>query len=138
MFCKEFCNSEKICDIGILILRIGIGLMFIYHGLPKIMGGLNMWQGLGKTMSLFGINFIPTFWGFMASFAEFFGGIFIVLGIFFRPACFLLLINMIVASLMHLLKGDGLLVASHAIEMSIVFLSLIFIGSGKFSLCNKR
>ena len=125
---------DKYKDIGLLILRIGIGGMFLFHGGPKIVGGPEKWEQLGMAMGNFGIHFLPVFWGFMASFAEFFGGIMIILGLFFRPACMLLTINMIVATSFHLNRGDSLSGASHAIEVGIVFLSLIFIGPGKYSL----
>ena len=85
-------------------------------------------------MAIFGIEFLPVFWGFMASFSEFIGGICIILGLFFRPICLLLTITMTVASIRHVSRGDGLRGASHAIEDGIVFLSLIFIGPGKYSL----
>ena len=125
---------DKYKDIGLLILRLGIGGMFLFHGAPKIVGGPEKWEQLGMAMGNFGIHFLPVFWGFMASFAEFFGGIMLILGLFFRPACMLLTINMTVAASMHLSRGDGLGGASHAIEDGIVFLSLIFIGPGKYSL----
>jgi putative oxidoreductase len=125
---------NKYRDIGLLILRIGIGGMFIFHGFPKILGGPGNWEKLGLAMATFGIQFMPAFWGFMSAFAEFFGGILIILGLFFRPACILLTINMTVATSMHLSRGDGLGGASHAIEDGIVFLSLILIGPGKYSL----
>jgi putative oxidoreductase len=128
---------NKYRDIGLLILRIGIGVMFLSHGAPKMFGGPQYWKNLGMTMSIFGIHFLPAFWGFMSAFAEFFGGILIILGLFFRPACMLLTINMIVATSMHLNRGDGLGGASHAIEDGIVFLSLILIGPGKYSLDEK-
>ena len=121
-------------NIGILILRIGIGCMFLFHGAPKMFGGPEKWEGLGMAMSSVGIRFMPAFWGFMASFAEFFGGICLILGLFFRPACILLTITMAIAASMHLGKGDGLRGASHAIEDGIVFLSLILIGPGTYSL----
>jgi len=128
---------NKYRDIGLLILRLGIGVMFLYHGAPKIFGGPENWKNLGMAMSTFGIQFAPVFWGFMSAFAEFFGGILIILGLFFRPACMLLTINMIVATSMHLNSGQSLDVASHAIEDGIVFLSLILIGPGKYSLDEK-
>jgi putative oxidoreductase len=128
---------NKYRDMGLLILRIGIGVMFLYHGAPKMFGGPENWTGLGQAMSTFGIHFLPGFWGFMSAFAEFFGGILIILGLFFRPACILLTINLMVATSMHLNRGDGLAVASHAIEDGIVFLSLILIGLGKYSLDEK-
>ncbi|MEK6693679.1 MAG: DoxX family protein [Nitrospirota bacterium] len=127
-------SLTKYRDTGILILRIGIGIMFLYHGAPKLIGGPEKWEKLGMAMNYVGIPVFPVFWGFMAAFSEFFGGIFIILGLFFRPACILLLITMSVASIMHLGKGDGLGVASHAIEAGVLFLSLILIGPGKYSI----
>lgn len=130
-------SLTKYRDTGILILRIGIGIMFIYHGFPKLTGGPEKWEKLGMAMNYVGVSFVPVFWGFMAAFAEFFGGIFIILGLFFRPACILLVITMAVASIMHLKKGDGLKVAAHAIESGILFFSLILIGPGKYSIDKK-
>jgi len=125
-------SSNRYIDLGLLILRIGIGMMFIYHGFPKIMGGPQVWEGVGKAMSVLGITFVPKFWGLVAACTELFGGIAIMSGLFFKPFCVLLTIEMAIASTMHLSKGDGLLTASHAIEMGIVFLSLIFIGPGEY------
>lgn len=127
-------SLTKYRDGGLLILRIGLGIMFLYHGAPKLIGGPEKWEKLGMAMNYVGIPFMSVFWGFMAAFSEFFGGIFIILGLFFRPACILLLITMAVASIMHIGKGDGLKIASHAIEDGIVFLSLILIGPGKYSM----
>lgn len=120
-------------DEGLLFMRVGLGIMFIIHGLPKMLGGPEQWAGLGLAMANLGINFTPVFWGFMASFAELFGGICLLLGFMFRPACGLLTFTMLVATLFHLKRGDGLMGASHAIELGIVFFGLIFIGSGKYS-----
>ena len=128
---KNIVNNK---DVGLLILRIGIGIMFIMHGYPKIMGGPQVWNGLGQAMGVLGITFAPGFWGFMAAFSELVGGIMLLLGVFVRPFSLLLAITMVVAAGMHLAKGDGLMGASHAIELGIVFISLIFIGPGKFNL----
>ncbi|MEW6074914.1 MAG: DoxX family protein [Candidatus Omnitrophota bacterium] len=129
-------RSER--DIGLLIIRMGVGVMFMYHGFPKITGGYAQWHELGKAMAVFGITFLPAFWGFMSASAEFFGGIFIVLGVFVRPFAVLMAVNMVVASAMHLTKGDGLFVASHAIELAVVFVGLVFLGPGKFKLGKKE
>lgn len=119
-------------DIGLLILRLGIGVMFIMHGLPKITGGPERWEALGGAMGALGIHFIPVFWGFMAAFAEFFGGIFLIFGLLWRPATFLLFFTMLVAALFHLERGDGFKGSAHAIELGIVFLGLFFTGPGKY------
>ena len=130
-----FLNKHR--HIGLLVLRIGIGLMFILHGAPKLFGGPEKWGQIGGAMSSLGIGFAPAFWGFMAAVSEFFGGICLIVGFVFRPACILLTITMLVAAISHLSKGDGLGGASHAIELGIVFLSLILIGAGKYSLDEK-
>ncbi|WP_443937136.1 DoxX family protein [Pedobacter sp. MW01-1-1] len=127
----------KYRNTGLLLLRIGIGVMFIIHGFPKLAGGPTGWEGLGGSMKVIGINFLPILWGFMAAVTETFGGFLLVLGLFFRPALILLVFTMIIASLVHFAKGDGLAGASHAIEMGIVFFSLIFIGPGKYSVDKK-
>lgn len=117
-------------DLGLLILRLGIGVMFIYHGLPKILGGPAVWTKLGHAIAVLGIRFWPIFWGFMASFAEFFGAMCLMLGLWFRPACALMAFTMFVASAMHLSQGHGLETASHAIELLVVFVGLFLIGPG--------
>jgi putative oxidoreductase len=125
---------NKYKDFGLLILRIGIGGMFIFHGAPKMFGGPERWERIGASMASVGIKFVPVFWGFMASLSEFIGGICIILGLFFRPMCILLTITMTIAAFGPLSRGQGLRRAAHAIEDGIVFLSLIFIGPGKYSL----
>ncbi len=125
---------DKYRDIGLLILRLGIGIMFMGHGLPKLIAGPEKWLILGGTMKALGVDFAPMVWGFMAGFSEFVGGMLLALGFFTRPACFFLLTTMIVATSMHISKGDPFLKYSHAMEAGFLFLSLIFIGPGKYSL----
>lgn len=129
-----FRSRYKYKDTGLLLLRIGIGFMFILHGWPKLTGGPEKWEQIGKTMELMGIGFAPVFWGFMAGFAEVVGGTLIVLGFFYRIACALLVITMLVATARHAAAGEGFGGYSHALEAGILFFSLLFIGPGKYSL----
>ena len=121
-------------DLGLLFLRLGLGIMFIAHGGPKLMGGPEQWAAIGGAMANFGVTTMPTFWGFMAGFAEAGGGVLLILGLFMRVACMLLLVTMVVAAKFHFARGDGLMGAAEAIESGVVFLSLIFIGPGKYSI----
>ena len=125
---------DKYRDAGLLILRVGIGIMFAFHGYPKLVAGSEAWEIIGGSMKALGIGFAPTAWGFMASSSECVGGILLVLGFFTRPACFFLLMTMIVAAIMHIGNGDPFLKYSHAMESGILFFSLILIGPGKYSL----
>lgn len=127
-------SLSKYSDLGLLILRVIVGSMFLYYGRPMLFGGPAKWAQVGQAMGALNIHFWPAFWGFMAGFAEFFGGICLILGLFFRPMCMLLVFTMAVAANMHLRKGEGLFGAGHAIEDGVVFLSLIFIGPGRYSL----
>ena len=126
--------SGKFHHLGLLLLRIGLGIMMIMHGAPKLFGGPDQWASIGEATQFLGISFAPMFFGFMAASAEFFGGIMLILGLYFAPALILLILNMIVATSYHLGSGDGLMGASQAIELGIVFVSLLFIGPGRYSL----
>jgi putative oxidoreductase len=125
-------------NIGLLVLRVGIGLQFVLHGWPKLSGGAEKWAKLGNNMALMGFDYYPTFWGFMAAFAEFGGGLLVVFGLLTRPASFLLAFTMLVAALKHWSEPDATwMAASHALELMIVFVALYIMGPGKLSLDSK-
>lgn len=130
-------KEKELRNIGLLILRVGLGIMFILHGYPKMFGGPEVWEEVGTAMQYVGIDFAPMFFGFMAGVAEFFGGIFLLLGLFFIPSLVLLFLVMLIATINHFGAADTFSDYSHSIEMAIVFLSLMFIGAGKYSLDNK-
>ncbi|MDB5007765.1 MAG: DoxX family protein [Mucilaginibacter sp.] len=124
-------------NFGLLIIRVGLGLMFIYHGYSKLGGGIKTWEELGSTTKYVGIHFWPVVWGLLSAVVETFGGFLLIIGLVFRPVCLLLLINLIVAAAMHLGKGDGLEGAAHAIEDAVVFAGLFFVGPGRNSVDKK-
>jgi putative oxidoreductase len=121
-------------NFGLLIIRIGLGIMFIYHGLPKLTGGEKEWAKLGTAMDYVGIHFLPMVWGLLSGLVETVGGVLLIIGLAFRPACIFLLLNLLVATAMFFGKGAGLEEAAHAIEDAVVFAGLIFIGPGKYSM----
>ncbi len=121
-------------DIGLLIIRIGIGAAFMLHGFPKLSGGPELWVNLGGAISFIGIDFFHTFFGFMAAISEFAGGLFLILGLLMRPACFFLFCTMAVATAMHIGLGDPFMKFSHALEAAVLFLGLILVGPGRLSL----
>jgi len=127
-------NLENRIDLGLLIIRVGMGLLFIIHGWPKLTGGPETWGWLGKALSSYGINFMPEVLGFMAAIAEFVGGILLVLGLFTRTSLFFLFGTMLVATLMHLGAGDPFGKVAHPLKALIVFAGLFFTGPGKYSL----
>lgn len=67
-------------------------------------------------------------------FAEFFGGICLLLGLFFRPMLTMICFTMVIASSQSLFNGDTLAKIAYPLELMIVLVGLIFIGAGKYSL----
>jgi putative oxidoreductase len=120
-------------DLGLLFLRVGLGTMTVLHGWPKLAGGLDHWEKLGKATSAIGINFLPGFWGFSSAMVETIGGVLIVIGCCFRPVTILMTLNFIVATVLIYKTSHQFIEWSRPAEMLILFFSLIFIGAGKYS-----
>ena len=78
--------ATKLEPFALPILRITVGLVFIFHGYGKFMGAF-FGEGLGGLaagmLEPAGFPF-PLFWAWMAMVTEFFGGICLVLGLFTR------------------------------------------------------
>jgi len=125
-------SRSGLVDLALLVLRVGIGISFVFvYGWAKISGGPAQWADLGQNVALFGITVWPAFWGFMAAATEFVGGLFLMLGLLFRPVLGLLLVVMAVATASHLAAGEG---PWHATEMATVFIALLLTGPGRYSL----
>ncbi len=122
-------------DLGLLVIRVGLGLNMVAHGLPKMLGGPEKWAGLGGAMRFVGLELgesLQIVFGFLAAFAELGGGLFVALGFLFRPSLVLLVPTMVVAASLHLGKGEGYTAASHAIEVGLVFVGLFVSGPGRY------
>lgn len=122
-----------------LLLRIGVGLTFVFAGLGKVLGGV------GGVAGFFGSLGVPLP-GLMApfiSYLELLGGLAILLGLFTRPLGLLMVGNMLVAMVLVSIPGwlgfERGLVAGFAetrVEFMLLLASacLIFTGAGPFSL----
>jgi|SRR5579872_562419 len=129
-----FLHLNKYKNAGLLIIRLGLGVLFIYHGLPKLWGGPPRWEHLGEAMGLIGIHFFPVFWGLMCAVTETLGGLLIIAGLAFRPACLLLVFNLLIAAMFTYKVDASFAATTHAIEDAIIFAGLFFIGPGSISL----
>jgi putative oxidoreductase len=130
-------NLSNYKNLGLLIIRVGLGITFINYGYPMLMGGINGWRDLGHSTRYIGIHFWPVFWGFLAAATETFGGFLLIIGLAFRPTCILLGIALAIATSTHLSKGEGFSGAVHAIEDALIFAGLLFVGPGKYSVDKK-
>jgi len=125
-------------DLGILFLRLGIGVMFAAHGLQKAFGLFGGPGIKGFAASLSGLGFpAPVFWSYLAGYTELICGIMVVLGLQTRIAASLLLVLIATAALkVHVAKGFFL--SAGGFEYTFVIaaccLALIFLGPGKFKI----
>ncbi len=122
-------------DLGLLTIRVILGLAYIFvYGGKKLFAGPETWTSIGSAVSNLGITFSYPVWGFFASCAEFFGGILILLGLFFRPAAAFIIIVMLVAANRGYVTGGALSSMAHPLELGITLLGLFLMGPGRYSL----
>lgn len=127
-------SSPKMSNLGLLLLRVGIGLVFMRLGYEKLAGGPELWAQLGAMMGNLGIHFWATFWGLCAGIIEFAGGLSLILGLFVRKWVVFMAFVMVVAVIFHAKHGDQWTVLSYPLAMLFVFLALLLLGSGVYSL----
>ena len=121
-------------NFGLLVMRVGLGIAFILHGLGKFQGGSETLTMVGSAMGNLGITKGHYVFGLIAASGELLGGLLVLLGAYFRPACLLLVWILAVALLMHFSRGDAFLVYSHPLELLFVFVGLLFVGPGRLSI----
>lgn len=80
-------------DVAALILRVMVGVVFIYHGYPKLFGGIEEFAGNLEKMNVP----MPMVSAYLAAIAEFVGGAFVLVGALTRLWCIPLIVTMIVA-----------------------------------------
>ena len=126
-------HLEKHAHLGLLPLRIVLGLVFIYHGYLKLFTG-NFPGGTAGFFASLGIP-LPTFFAIIVSLLEFFGGIALLLGLMTRYASVLLAVNMLVALLLVHLPNGFLVPGGVEFPLTLFagLLTLALLGSGKYS-----
>lgn len=118
-------------SLGLLIMRLGIGALFIKHGCDKALGGVPMLTWVGNQMLL--IQAFPLFWGVMAMLAELLGGLLLMLGWYTRCVAFVLAFVMVVAVVYHITHQDDFAKVSHPLSLLFVFLALMVSGPGIYA-----
>ena len=122
-------NTSNTTGIALLVARTGIAALMLTHGIPKLMmlfsGGPAQFppvMGLGAELSLG-----------LTVFAEVFCSIFLLAGFATRLATIPLIITMLVAAL-FIHGADPLAKQEPALQYLLVYIILVFAGSGKYSI----
>lgn len=123
-----------------LALRIPVGIIFMAHGAQKLFAWFGGY-GLAGTGQFFeSIGLAPgVAMAFLAGSAEFFGGLFLILGLLTRPSALVLAFTMLIAIVsVHL--SNGLFMSNGGYEFGLALLaasvSLMLSGGGKVAVDN--
>ncbi len=118
-------------DLGLLMIRLMLGVVFIYHGAPKLLGGLD---GFAGYLGSLGVP-MPQVSAFLAAVAEVAGGLVLIAGVAFRYALWPTVFTMLVASFVaHAGKfsvQDGGM--EFALTLGVVTAGLALIGPGRLT-----
>lgn len=114
-------------DIGILLIRVAIGLVFLFHGWEKV-------TDLSGTAAGFAGIGIPEIISYGVSFLELLGGLALILGVWVKWVGILLAIEMLFAIILVKL-GTGF-VGGFEFELILLLISagLAFTGPGAYAL----
>lgn len=127
----NFKGLKKYDGLAPLLLRIGVGIIFIVAGWGKLTGI----EGVQGFFGDLGIP-LPGLMAWVVAIVEFFGGLMVLLGAYIRIPALLLAFTMIVALLTTKLGGEfG--AARLDLMLLLTTLALFFLGSGKYSVDDK-
>ena len=121
------------------MIRVMLAAVFIYHGGQKLFGWFGG-HGLEGTAAFFAQLGIPhpTVAVILSGSTEFFGGLFLLLGLGLRLVAIPMAFNMAVACLtVHRVAFDA---ANHGMEypltLCVVLVAMVILGPGRFTLCH--
>jgi len=127
-------NGRSQHDTAKLILRLTLGLLILFHGVSKIVGGIGFVSGaLGKAG-------MPPALAYLVYIGEVVAPLLLIVGVWTRPAALVIAINMIVAVL---LAHTGQLFSmantgGYALELQAMYLftaiAVALFGAGRYSI----
>ncbi len=124
---------SKYREAGLLLLRVSLGLLFIYLTAPVLMGGSARLTHFGAGIRIVGFHSHFQLWGIVGALAGCIGGTLMIFGLFFRIGILLVLAISILHAIGTAKGAAGFHAAIAAMETCIVLISLLFIGPDKFS-----
>lgn len=129
--------KNKSNDVGLLLIRIAIGVLLPFHGIAKLIKGIDWIDGLLAGISL------PAFIKYGVFIGEIIAPILLLIGFRTRIAAMFVCFNMFMAVLLahrsqiFMIKPSG----AYSIELDLLYflgaLALVFMGGGKFSVSTK-
>lgn len=124
-WCMKCCNKS----LGLLLIRIAVGAVFLIHGIQKL-------TNMEMTVGFFGQFGISAFFAWVAMIVETLGGLAILLGVFMVPAGILLAVTMLVA-IIYVTGRGGLGGWEYNAVLLLTSLALATTGPGKYAVTDK-
>jgi putative oxidoreductase len=124
-------SFEKLKALALLTLRWGLGIIFIYHGYPKL------FTQTQQAMLGFPRMGFPAYFVYIAGVLEFFGGFLLLVGFATRIAGLLLAGEMAIAIWkVHLPQGGAMAVPNYQLPLALAVgaFALVATGAGLFSI----
>lgn len=129
--------KERNVNLGLLILRLSVGVLMLLHGIGKLIHGVGMIEQVVLA------NGMPVFVTYGVYIGEVIAPALIILGYATRPAALVLAFNCVVAA--FLVHSNEIFTLGEqggwAVELLGLFffgaLALVFTGGGKYALSHK-
>ncbi len=124
-------SESKYSDLALLLLRVGVGIIFILAGWGKltgIEGTINFFTNIGVPL--------PAVMAWVVAIVEFVGGIMVLLGAYAKIPYLLLAITMLGALYFTKLGGE-FSAARLDLMLLLTSLALFLMGSGAYSVDDK-
>jgi len=119
-------SLNSLQPLGLLSLRVAIGMIFLTHGYPKLT------RSVAALQEMFVQHGLPAKLVYVAGVLETFAGLLLIVGLFARPAALLLAIEMGVA-IAKVHSGHGIMALSEyefPLALGTACLALATVGAG--------
>lgn len=129
-------SLSRFHDIGVLLLRLAFGFQLVNVSWPYIsMPGKHI--EFVKYLTTLGFPF-PLVGSYVSAYAEFIGGIFLILGLWIRSTAIILIINFLVALFIaHIAVNDSYQGTYPVVNLIAGNIFFLFNGAGKYSVDNR-
>jgi putative oxidoreductase len=121
---------DRLQPLALLVMRLALGAVMVAHGYQ------NLFRHLHEHVRFVASVGIPAWLGYVSYFAEFAGGLLVLVGLFTRAAAFALCIDLIVA--IWKVNWHNGLTGDHGYEFPLALatlaFALIFLGGGPIAM----
>ncbi|WP_249435826.1 DoxX family protein [Paenibacillus sp. Marseille-Q4541] len=121
MYSNHNYNLTRNMELGLLFTRVVLGFIFLMHGIVKF-------QGMEGTQSFFISLGLPEFVATIVALVEFFGGLFLIIGLFTRIIS-LLFVAILVGAIFTAKAGAGF-IGGYELDVALIGMGITLAVAG--------